>query len=102
MNPLTTDPATPDRTARFAIALRLLSQDRAACGEYRPSDEPLVAAWQEIQERCAADRTRAADHIDRFLRTHLDDLHDLALRARDGQGPTSLLDRIERAVLAVA
>ena len=63
--------------------------------------EPLVDAWNHIQERCASDRTRAADHIDRFLREHLDDLHDLARRAEDGCGPSLLLDRIERAVAAV-
>lgn len=102
MNPTADTTPTTDRTTRFTTALRLLRRDRAPGGDYRPTDEPLVDAWNHIQERCANDRTQAAEHIDRFLHEYLDDLRDLAERAQDGCGPTLLLDRIERAVAAVA
>ncbi|MBA3685560.1 MAG: hypothetical protein H0W72_10025 [Planctomycetes bacterium] len=87
-----------DRAGRLHAGLTLLRQERAPIADYQPADAPFVEAWRETRDRCANDHERALDHLDRFLHAHLGDLADLVRRARDGRGPTPLLDQIERAL----
>ncbi len=102
MNPETTEPETNQRTHRLHAGLTLLRQERAPIADYQPADAPFVEAWCEIRDRLSADASDAAGLIDQFLCAHLGDLADLTRRARDGHGPSPLLDQIELALSTVA
>lgn len=87
---------------RLRAALAVLAVGRAPGADYRPEDLPVLAAWEEARDRCATQRGTAREHLDAFLAVHLDALRDLALRARDGMGPTTFLDEVERTLIAYA
>lgn len=100
---MTTADFTHDlRLARRVEAWCLCTADRAPTADYAPGDLPFLEAWDHARERAAADRSHAEVVIDTFLAHYLDDLRDLARRARDGRAPGPVLDDIARVLSAVA
>ena len=50
----TARPFPPPAPPRLREALAILAAERAPGADYRPEDLPVLAAWDETRERCAA------------------------------------------------
>lgn len=98
MNTATT---TNTQTQRRQEAFHLCTTDRTAAADFYPGDATFIEAWTATRQAAAHDRGAAPTIIDNFLRGHLDELRDLARRARFGRGPGPVLDDIARTLAAI-